>query len=260
MLVDGFTTVAQIINFLILVWLLRRFLYKPVLRAMDKREEQMIRARKDADEQRIRAENEKLTFEKKLQELTGERERLLRSAAEQAAEERKKLISAAREEVSELEARWRAALDHERTTLLQEFSTRIEAEIFAISRKVLSDLAGANLEPCIAERFAERLRSLEPGEIDQLAGSPENTSMPVVVASAFELPENSRRQLEEGVRQKLGVREIQFATAPDLIGGIELRTNGHKLSWTIRNYLSSLQEEMEQMKARQEVEDVKPAS
>lgn len=151
--VDWFTTVAQIINFLILVWLLKRFLYKPVLRAMDEREKRMVNALNEAEQQKTNAGNERLAFEKKSQELAQEKERILKNAVEQAEEERKRLISAAREEVTGLGTRWREAIDHERKTFLQELTARVQNETFAISRQVLSDLAGANLEASIAERF-----------------------------------------------------------------------------------------------------------
>ena len=89
MLVDWFTTAAQIINFLILVWLLKRFLYKPILHAMDEREKRMVNALNEVEQQKTNAENERLAFEKKSQELAQERERILKNAAEQAGEERR---------------------------------------------------------------------------------------------------------------------------------------------------------------------------
>ncbi len=49
MLIDWFTVVAQIVNFLILVWLLKRFLYKPILDALDAREKKIAKELADAD-------------------------------------------------------------------------------------------------------------------------------------------------------------------------------------------------------------------
>jgi len=45
MLIDWFTVVAQVINFLILVWLMKRFLYKPILNAIAAREASRCRRR-----------------------------------------------------------------------------------------------------------------------------------------------------------------------------------------------------------------------
>lgn len=261
MLVDWFTTAAQIINFLILVWLLKRFLYKPILRAMDERERRMVNALNEAEQQKANAENERLAFEKKAQELAKEKERVLKNVTEEAEEERKRMISAARDEVTGLEARWREAIDHEKSTFFQEFAGRVENEIFAISRQVLSDLAEANLEACIADRFIERLKSLDPGERERFVASLASSSNAVVITSAFEIPENDQRRIEAAIEQELGVAvRIQFVTGPEMIAGIELSTNSHKISWTIQNYLSTLQRDMDEVMGKGALERVRPAS
>ncbi len=252
MLVDWFTTTAQIVNFLILVWLLKRFLYKPILRAMDERERRMATALEDAETEKKNAENERLSFEKKSKELAQEKERVLKNAAQEAEEERKRMISVAREEVAGLGARWRDAIDHEKQAFLDELSGRIRNEVFAISRQVFSDLAGANLETYIAERFIERLKLLEPSEKERLPASLGNSSR-AVITSAFELSESSRRHIEEALKQNLGFApEIQFLTAPELIAGIELSTNGRKIGWNIQEYLSSLEKKLEEVTRKRE--------
>lgn len=252
MLVDWFTTAAQIVNFLILVWLLKRFLYKPILRAMDERERRMAKELEDAEIQKRNAESERLSFEERSQKLTDEKEGVLKSAVQQAEEERKRMISAAREELVGLEARWREAIEREKKMFFEELSARIQEEVFAISRQVLSDLAGANLEACVAERFTERLRSLDASERDRLAGALRNSSN-VVVKSAFELSEDSKGHIKETVRRALGVTvEMQFMTGPDLIAGIELGANGRRVAWTIQDYLSSIQKELEDVTRRRD--------
>ena len=52
MLIDWFTVGAQVLNFVVLVWLLKRFLYKPVLNAIDAREKRVAAEAADADLQK----------------------------------------------------------------------------------------------------------------------------------------------------------------------------------------------------------------
>jgi F-type H+-transporting ATPase subunit b len=54
MLIDWFTVGAQVVNFLILVWLLKRFLYKPILHAIDERERRIAKELADADTKKPR--------------------------------------------------------------------------------------------------------------------------------------------------------------------------------------------------------------
>ena len=55
MLIDWFTVGAQALNFLILVWLLKRFLYKPILHAIDEREKRIAKELADADAKKAEA-------------------------------------------------------------------------------------------------------------------------------------------------------------------------------------------------------------
>ena len=75
MLIDWFTVIAQIINFLVLLLLLRRFLYKPILNAMEERERKVAERLESARQERVRAEEERARYET----LTGD----LRQHAEQ---------------------------------------------------------------------------------------------------------------------------------------------------------------------------------
>lgn len=261
MLVDWFTTVAQIINFLILVWLLKRFLYKPILRAIDEREKRMTNALAEAKDEKRRAEAARLAYEESSRALTAAKEETLKKATEDAQAERKRLISTAREDASKLESQWRAGLEQEKRAAFREFGVRIENEIFAISRQLLCDLAGIDLDARIAERFAQRLEASNDADSDSLISSLRASPGAVIVTSASDLPEDSKRQIEAAVRQKAGtLTGIQFMTAPELIAGIELRTNGHKISWTIESYLSSLRQHIADTLETSGLTNVEPAA
>lgn len=254
MLVDWFTTTAQIINFLILVWLLKRFLYKPILRAMEQRQQHVANALKDAGEQKTKAENERLAFEQQARDLAQERQQILRSAVQQADAERKKLTADAREEVKRLETQWRELITSEKEVWIRQCAAYIEQEILDTTRQILSDLAGASLGTTIAQRFVERLNSFTREEKEQLV-TPDLNSQ-AIVASASELAEGARTEIEAAVKQALGTIPVRFVVSPEIIGGIEVSINGRKISWTIRDYLSSLQRELDKVIAQEGVEHV----
>ena len=65
MLFDGFTVAAQTLNFLVLVWLMKRFLYKPILDAIDAREKRIALALADAAAKKTEAQQERDEFQKK---------------------------------------------------------------------------------------------------------------------------------------------------------------------------------------------------
>jgi hypothetical protein len=88
MLIDWFTVGAQVINFLVLVWLLKRFLYRPILDAIDAREQRIAAELADADAKRAEAKQERETFQHKNEEFDEQRAALLAQATDEAKTER----------------------------------------------------------------------------------------------------------------------------------------------------------------------------
>ena len=84
MLIDWFTIGAQVLNFLILVWVMKRFLYKPILVAIDKREARIAAELADADAKKAEAQQESETFKRKNDEFDRQRDALLSQATEEA--------------------------------------------------------------------------------------------------------------------------------------------------------------------------------
>jgi F-type H+-transporting ATPase subunit b len=246
MLIDWFTVGAQIVNFLVLVWLMKRFLYKPILGAIDAREERI--AKELADGQRMQAEaaQERGEFMRRKKALEDTREEFLEKARDEAGDERQKLLGQAREEAEAERARQNKALKRDRDSLLDEIARRTREETYAIARKTLSDLAGANFDERASQVFAERVRSLdEPSRSDLVSDA---ASGPLRVRSAFELSEESRATVRLALEEVLeGSAEVHFEIDPDLIGGIEILTGNRKISWSIEEYLARMQKSMDEL-------------
>jgi F-type H+-transporting ATPase subunit b len=254
-LIDWFTVIAQAINFLILVWLLKRFLYRPILKALDAREKRIAAELAAADAKGLEAEKERSTFQQKNDEFDQQRATLLSRASEEAQAERHRLIAAARKDADDLRAKRKEALKQEYDSLSETLTRRIGTEVFAIARKALADLADTTLEAHMAETFIRRLRALSPDERARLAqwplaGKPLAASASseragIVVRSTFDLPAAQQHAIEAALKENLNIgAPVRFQTRPDMINGIELVMNGHKVAWTIESYLASLEEEI----------------
>jgi F-type H+-transporting ATPase subunit b len=247
-LIDWFTVIAQVINFLILVWLLKHFLYKPVLNAIDAREKRIADELANADAKKAEAEKEKEEFKHKNEELDQQRNELLNKAKDEAKAERQRLLEEVRKEASDLRAKQQEALKNDEQNLSQEISRRTQQEVFNIARKVLKDLAGTSLEERTVDVFTQKLRNLKDEEKKQLASALSASSSQVIVRTAFDLPQAKQDLIKKTIKETLGI-EIQpkFETAPELINGIELTTDGQKVAWSIEDYLSSMQKSIDEL-------------
>jgi F-type H+-transporting ATPase subunit b len=116
MLIDWFTVGAQVLNFLILVWLLKRFLYKPILHAIDEREKRIAKELADADAKKGRSQKERDEFQLKNEEFDQQREALLSKAKDEARAERQRLLDEARQAADALSAKRQDALKREAAT------------------------------------------------------------------------------------------------------------------------------------------------
>ena len=241
MLIDWFTAGAQLFNFLLLVWLLKRFLYRPVLSAIDERERLIAGQLQDAEHRKEEARTEREDLRRKSARLDEERGTLLTAAVHAAGSERERLLDSARKEADVLRSRLQETIRNERETLSREIVSRSSREVFAIARKALTDLAGASLEERVTEVFLRRLRGMDEGQRASLAKSLDTSSGPVCVRTAFALPPAQRTAIEAAFHEVVSTEgRLQFDTAPDVISGIELTSDGYKLAWSIADYLTSL--------------------
>lgn len=248
MLIDGFTVAAQVVNFLILVWLMKRFLYKPILNAIDAREQIVAGKLAEADTQKSAADNERETLRQKNLEFDTQREDLLKSATDEAKTERSRLLEEARQASDDLRTQRQEALKREHEHLHDEIARRTGEEVFAIARKTLADLAGATLEERMSEMFAHRLRELDSTTRETLASSMSASSEAALVRSAFALSPEQQTTIGEALNETFATEvQVHFETAPDVISGIELTINGKKVAWSIAHYLTSLEESVGQL-------------
>lgn len=248
MLIDWFTVVAQVVNFLILMWLLKRFLYKPILAAIDAREQRIAAELADADAKRAEAQTERDQFEKKNQQFEQQRAALLNQATDEAKAERSRLLDQARQAADDLRAKRQEALRVEQQSLSEALSRRAREEVFAIARKTLADLAGVTLEERMTEVFLRRLRALDEAEIAKMKSALAASASPLLVRTAFTLPPAQHAAIETAISIALGGEAaVQFATVPDLVSGIEISSNGQKLAWTIADYLISLEKSVNEL-------------
>jgi F-type H+-transporting ATPase subunit b len=242
MLIDWFTVGAQMLNFLILVWLMKRFLYRPILHAIDAREKLIAKELADANGKKVQAQKDRDEFQHKNEEFEQQRAALLKTAKDEANAERQRLLEEARKSAEALNAKQMETLRTEASNLSQSISLRTEQEVFAIARKILIELATKSLEEQMTEVFTCRLREVGGKTKDELGKALTTATDPALVRSAFGLPPEQQATIQKALNETFsGVIRIRFEIAPDLISGIELSTNGQKIAWSVSDYLSSLE-------------------
>lgn len=239
MSVDWVTVVAQVVNFLVLVYLLKRFLYGPITEAMQHREQRIAERMDEAESREQEAEEEAEAYRQQKRELDEKRENLEREAREAADRERRELIEQAREDVDAQRDQWLAGLKREQDAFLCQLRTLAADEIAQAARRLLDDLADASLEERMVHRFVKHLREADDEARAVLTKGRDH----VAVVSAFALSDEAEDLIIDAVQEITDTEaQPQFEQDSGLVCGIELRLEGYKLGWTVDRYLDAVEQ------------------
>ena len=243
MLIDWFTVGAQAVNFIILVWLLKRFLYKPILNAVDAREKRIAAELAAAGAREAEALKSRDEFDQKNKQFDQDRGALMAKAELEIKAEHERLSDDARKAAKDLLSAQRAAARDDATAFMDQMMRLAAGEVFDVARRALGDLASMTLEERLGEIFTRRLREMRPDGKQLLGVALTAPHAAAVVRSRFSLAAQERASIQNALNETFAADiHLTFETAPEGICGIELTAGGQKLSWGIEGYLAALEE------------------
>ena len=239
MLINWFTVLAQIVNFLILIYLLRRFLFKPILSAMAEREKKIAVALSRAEEAEQKAKEAAQSLEEARAAYDRERENRMIEAREQVAKWQEETLKTAREEVDALRHAWMDNMTRERAAFLEGLKQRMVEQLVNVGERVFRDLADRGLTRQVVKVFLEKL-ALEKGELSR-----HGAKDAVLLQSGIPLDNEDARILREEISRWLPEQvPIRLESVPELGFGIELVAGDLKTAWHLTDYLRDLEKEI----------------
>lgn len=244
MLIDWVTVFAQVVNFLVLVWLLRRYLFKPVLKVVEKREQTIKNQIESARKENEEAQKAKKDLIEAKESLLRHREELFAEAQTDAQKEKEALIKHTRLENAALKKSMQEKIQNEQKSLLLEANKRITDTVFHLAKKVLEEITQVKFQEAVVETFLRKINEISSQEkkeiLEDISFSPA-----VSLKSAFELSSENRERVEKALKSVFSADiSLSFATHPELVCGLELVTRGHKVSWNISDYIQQIQEKV----------------
>jgi F-type H+-transporting ATPase subunit b len=243
-LVDWFTVAAQTLNFIILVWLLKRVLYKPIMAAIDARETLVAAELAGAAAKMRSADKAAEEFKRKNEGLEHDRANLMTQASEEAKTQGRALLEAARVAADALQSKRRDALQREGKDLGRSLKDRAQHAFFTFSRRALKDLADSTLEAQVTAVFCERLRTMTKEDKARLSLAIQ-AAQPVSIRSAYSLPTDLQNSIQTAI-DTVFERSImlRFEVAPELVCGLDLTAAGQRVGWSIAEYLAAFEGEV----------------
>ena len=248
MQIDWLTVAAQIVNFLALVWLLQRFLYRPITDAMARREERIEARLAEARDARARVEAEAGQLREKQERLEASREEVLRAAREEAEDLRKQMEDDLRKEMEARRQTWEAHLDEARDDFAKRLRQRAGHQVVHIVGRVLKDYAGSDLAGQVAGTFVHRLANLDAEARDKLKAAAGRASGPVRIESSVPLKPASRGQITRAAHAHIAPDiEVEYGEDDDLLLGLRLTVGEQSVEWSATRFLSRLETTLDEV-------------
>lgn len=234
----NWTTFAlEIINFLVLLWILKRFLYRPVMRILAERRAGIERTLAEARDSQAQAATMKQQFESRLADWEQEKAAAQRRfAAELDAERARRMETLGKELATERERS--AAQDaHRLEAQKRELAAKASIEARQFARALLARMAGPELEGKLVQLFIAELASLPEERLGAVRAG-QNGQGQGILTSAFALTAAQRQQLSSAIEARLGQAiALDFVVDPQLLAGVRLALGAWQLDLSLAGEL-----------------------
>ena len=243
MLIDWFTVAAQLLNFLVLVWLMKRFLYQPVLAAIAARDKQVAATLADAAARLQDAHQLESRLAASSTAFDQQRASLLADATTAARAQSAALIEAGKQAASAQRTQAQSAWDAEQARLAGTLALQARDAVLAALRQAMVTLSDATLEDAIVRAFIAQIGKLDGAARTLLASAAAVAPSSAELRSALPLDPAQQTALKAALAAAgIDAAALRFTSAPALVCGIEFRAGGRSLAWNLDHYLTAFAE------------------
>jgi F-type H+-transporting ATPase subunit b len=233
--IDWVTVLAQIGNFLVLVWLLKRFLYKPILNGIDARETEIATRMGEAEIARKKAVAAEAGFLEQKLKLLADSSAHSEQIREEAEQEKAALIAAARERLEQEKRDWQAHLEAEKESFIRDLHLASAETLYQLVRRALRDLADEELDEKIAVNVMGKLKPMS----EDLASAADNAEQAVATTRA-PLSQGTQEKLKASLEELVPGLPLSFDTDARQAPGLILRIGSVQVAWTLDSYTDDL--------------------
>ena len=248
------TFVFQIINFLILLAILARFFYRPVLDVMNRRQQAIDARISDAEERAKKADEERQALAQQSVKAQQEARALIETAHADAAKERTRLLEAARAEAATLIEEARKTAQAEQHAALEHVSHQVSQSAVNIAAALIRGTSGEAVHEALVEQLLSDQLGLD-GRSFETAGDGAPPPADIMhIETAYPLSPELQTQLRERAAKRLGRPpgdlRLEVNEDPSLIAGLRIVVGAIVVDMSVRHLLEQLSSTMEGGAAR----------
>ncbi len=239
--ISWFEIIAQIINFFIILFLLQKLLYKPILNVMAARQERIQKSQIEADEKMDEAEKLMNQYNKKMADIQKEKQDIMDGARKEAEEKKEALLENYRQEAESKRNAYLKEIDDEKERFIANLRKKLGSGAVAIASHIVSTVSSKDLDKEVFQRFVANLKDLGQ-EIPNMESLDEET---IDIYSARELSDDEKKTVEDVLNKQIQhIQQIEYRIDPDLIVGYEMHLQTYTVHASVKNYLDEIEQDI----------------
>lgn len=243
-MIDWSTVLFQIINFIILVFLLKKFLYGPIVKVMEQREQEILDREANAQQKFQQAEQTTKDYQHRIEKFENEKEENIKEMHQEISQQKQNLIKESKEEVSQLQEKMKEEIHQQANTAMKQLKEQLSIHACTLAKKTLNDLADASLEAMVFDVFVKKLENLDEQELKTISKSLKQENKAHLVSS-FKISKEQEETIEKTVHQLADTDISLTYSQKDTLGcGYMLEFSGYQVSWNTNHYLDEIEKKL----------------
>lgn len=223
MTLDPLTFALEILNFLVLLWLLQRFLFRPIRGALVQRQQHLQQAQQDARQQEQQAKALQQELQQQLQDWEQSKQQQQQALQQQLSQERERALNQVRAEADAEKQRLQVVLEQDRAALAQRTLQQARQGALQLTGHLLQRVAGPELDQALLNMLMEDCAELPASDRQELIAALHSQQGPLPVESARPLSSRQQQQLQQSLCELLKQElQIENRIQPDLISGLRV--------------------------------------
>ena len=237
------TFVLEIFNFLVLVWILKRFLYQPTLNAISRRRATIEKQLSDAEQHHVEADALKDQYEHRLTDWQVERQKATDNLRHELEQNRLDQLKIQKTELGQEEEKIRVTRLRQDKQAIREIEQRALQQAAKFSARLLSEATGPELETRLFELLLNDLNTMPAEKIATLNNEWGDSPEHIQVSSVYPLTENQQQQLQKALLKITGLSvPVNFDQDDRLLAGLNITIGAWLLQLNVRDELQGFTE------------------
>ncbi|MCW8855306.1 MAG: F0F1 ATP synthase subunit delta [Gammaproteobacteria bacterium] len=237
------TFFLEIINFLVLVWILKRFLYHPVLDVLEKRREKIEQSLDDVEQLKTEATSLHQQYQRQLNDLNLEKQHARETLLQEIETERTQRLEQLQTELASEREKAAVIEQRQQTETLRQYEKNAHQQGARFAARLLNNLASPELEQRLFDLLIKTLDELDKAQQLALLNSYTTATDGIMVTSAYALSDEQRQQLESSLstlcKQPL---QLRYQQDPELLAGLRIVIGAWVLRINIQDELGGFAE------------------